>query len=84
MAAGVPVVAADLGAFRRVLGDGEFGRLFPVGDARAAADAVLDLLARPDRGRALGAAGQRAAARYDWSVVAAQVLAVYETVRAGA
>ncbi|ABS04526.1 glycosyltransferase family 4 protein [Kineococcus radiotolerans] len=84
MAAGVPVVAADLGAFRRVLGDGEFGRLFPVGDARAAADTVLDLLARPDRGRALGAAGRRAAARYDWSVVAAQVLAVYETVRARA
>jgi phosphatidylinositol alpha-mannosyltransferase len=80
MAAGAPVVAADLGAFRRVLGEGEHGRLFAVGDARAAADVVLDLLAHPAERRALGAAGQRAAARYDWSVVAAQVLAVYETV----
>ncbi|MFD0481063.1 glycosyltransferase family 4 protein [Kineococcus sp. GCM10028916] len=80
MAAGAPVVAADLGAFRRVLGDGEFGRVFTLGDAASAAEAVLDLLAHPAQRLALGAAGQRAAARYDWSVVAAQVLTVYETV----
>ncbi|PRY17864.1 glycosyltransferase family 4 protein [Kineococcus rhizosphaerae] len=80
MAAGAAVVAADLGAFRRVLGDGAFGALFGVGDARAAAEAVLGLLADPARRRALAAAGQVAAGRYDWSVVAAEVLTVYETV----
>jgi len=80
MAAGVAVAAADLGAFRRVLGDGEFGRLFAVGDARAAADAVLDLLGDAETRQDLARAGQRAADRYDWSVVAAEVLTVYETV----
>ena len=32
MSAGAPVLASDLGAFRRVLDDGEFGVLFPVGE----------------------------------------------------
>src|SRR5207342_3558981 len=32
MAAGTPVVASDIDAFRRVLGGGRAGRLFPVGD----------------------------------------------------
>ncbi|WP_432564764.1 glycosyltransferase family 4 protein [Kineococcus sp. SYSU DK003] len=82
MAAGAAVVAADLGAFRRVLGDGAHGRVFGVGDARAAADAVLELLADPQERRRLAAAGQAAAQRYDWSVVAGEVLTVYETVRA--
>ncbi|WP_432546215.1 glycosyltransferase family 4 protein [Kineococcus sp. SYSU DK004] len=87
MAAGAAVVASDLGAFRRVLtgpdGSGEpAGELFAVGDADAAAAAVLRLLADGPRRRALAAAGQRAAWRYDWSRVAAEVLAVYETVRA--
>ncbi|NAZ76109.1 glycosyltransferase [Kineococcus sp. T13] len=83
LAAGAAVVASDLGAFRRVLEDGRVGRLFPTGDARAAADAVLALLADPAERARLSAAGQVAARRYDWSVVAAEVLAVYETVRAG-
>ncbi|MEZ0492910.1 glycosyltransferase family 4 protein [Kineococcus sp. TBRC 1896] len=80
MAAGVAVVAADLGAFRRVLGDGAHGALFDVGDAAAAAREVLTLLADPDQRAVLAAAGRAAAARYDWSVVAGEVLRVYETV----
>ncbi|GAB3468828.1 glycosyltransferase family 4 protein [Kineococcus endophyticus] len=80
MAAGVAVVAADLGAFRRVLGDGAHGALFTAGDAAAAAREVLALLADPARRAALAAAGQAASARYDWSVVAQEVLRVYETV----
>ncbi|WP_432511145.1 glycosyltransferase family 4 protein [Kineococcus sp. SYSU DK001] len=84
MAAGVAVAAADLGAFRRVLGEGAHGALFASGNARAAAATVLALLRdRPARDR-LARAGQVAAGRYDWSVVASEVLAVYETVAAGA
>jgi phosphatidyl-myo-inositol alpha-mannosyltransferase len=84
MAAGAPVVASDLGAFRRVLDDGACGELFPTGDAGALAEALLAVLADPARRAALTAAGARAARRYDWSVVAADVLAVYETVVLGA
>ncbi len=83
MAAGAAVVASDLGAFRRVLDDGAHGRLFPTGDAAAAAGAVVALLRDPAARERLARAGRRAAQRYDWSVVAADVLAVYETVRAG-
>ncbi|RYE98732.1 MAG: hypothetical protein EOO78_15875 [Oxalobacteraceae bacterium] len=71
-------------AFRRVLDEGAHGVVFPTGDAAAAAAAVVALLRDPVRRAALAAAGQTAAARYDWSVVAAQVLAVYETVQVGA
>src|SRR6201994_3792291 len=44
MAAGTPVVASDLDAFRRVLRDGELGSLVPVGEAAALADALIEVL----------------------------------------
>src|SRR6202000_2360081 len=44
MAAGTPVVAGDLDAFRRVLCNGDVGRLVPVGDGAALADALVELL----------------------------------------
>ncbi|WP_432484071.1 glycosyltransferase family 4 protein [Kineococcus esterisolvens] len=83
LAAGAAVVASDLGAFRRVLDDGAHGRLFATGDAAGAARALVELLGEADERARLARAGQLAAHRYDWSVVAADVLAVYETVRSG-
>ena len=46
--------------------------------------AVLGLLADPERRAALRALGQDRARVFDWGVVADRVLAVYETVIAGA
>lgn len=83
MSAGAPVLASDLDAFRRVLDDGALGVLFPVGDARALAASLLGLLADPARRSRLRERASVAVRRYDWSVVAEEVLAVYETVRAG-
>ena len=79
MAAGSAVVASDLNAFRRVTDDGRAGLLFPVGDERALAEAIAGLLRDEPRRRDLAAAGQRRVAEFDWPVVAAQVLRVYET-----
>jgi phosphatidylinositol alpha-mannosyltransferase len=84
MSAGAPVVAGDLGAFRRVLDDGEFGVLFPVGDGAALAEALVKVLAAPAVRAQLAARAGVAVRRYDWSRVAQQVLRVYETVRLGA
>ena len=84
MSAGAPVVASDLDAFRRVLDGGSAGALFPVGDAGALAREVLALLDDPGRRDTLRAEAARAVRRYDWATVADQVLAVYETVAAGA
>jgi phosphatidylinositol alpha-mannosyltransferase len=80
MAAGAPIVASDLDAFARVLEDGEAGVLVRRGDPAALARALGDLLADPARRAELSAAGPRAAAPYDWKVLARRILAVYETV----
>jgi phosphatidyl-myo-inositol alpha-mannosyltransferase len=84
MSAGAPVLASELGAFRRVLEDGRAGELFPVGDAEALAAAADRLLADQRRRKELREAGFVAVRRYDWSTVAQDVLAVYETVTEGA
>src|SRR6201997_1366670 len=80
MAAGTPVVASDLDAFRRVLCDGECGRLVPVDDRAALADALIQVLANDVLRERYVAAGSTAVRRYDWSVVASQIMRVYETV----
>jgi phosphatidylinositol alpha-mannosyltransferase len=80
MAARIPVVASDLDAFRRVLLDGKVGRLVPVGDAAALAEALIALLEDDALRRRYVAAGAEAVQRYDWSVVANQIMRVYETV----
>jgi phosphatidylinositol alpha-mannosyltransferase len=79
MAAGTPIVASDLDAFRRVLRDGEAGQLATVADPESFAYAIGALLDAPARRRQLAAAGRTLVAHYDWSVVAVEVLHVYET-----
>ncbi|OBB59915.1 alpha-(1-2)-phosphatidylinositol mannosyltransferase [Mycobacterium sp. 852013-51886_SCH5428379] len=84
MAAGTAVVASDLDAFRRVLLDGAAGCLVPVDDADALAVGLIQMLA--DSPEQVAARERRVAAateavhRYDWSVVASQIMRVYETV----
>jgi phosphatidylinositol alpha-mannosyltransferase len=80
MAAGTAVVAADLDAFRRVLRDGEAGRLVPVSDSAALAGALAEVLANDVLRERYITAGSDAVWRYDWSVVANQIMRVYETV----
>jgi len=80
MAAGTAVVASDLDAFRRVLDDGAAGRLVPVEDSEALAAALVDVLGDDAARRQYVEAGHRAVRRYDWSVVAQEILRVYETV----
>jgi phosphatidylinositol alpha-mannosyltransferase len=78
MSAGTAVVASDLDAFRRVLDDGRAGVLTAVNDPAALAAGLRSVLTDPARRSALVAEGQRRVACYDWSVVANQVLRVYE------
>lgn len=80
MAAGTAVVASDLDAFRRVLRDGEAGRLVPVDDPAALAAALIELLDDDALRASYVAAGTDAVRRYDWSVVADEIMRVYETV----
>jgi len=79
MAAGTPVVASDLDAFRLVLDGGRAGVLVSTGSPAALSAALDDLLGDPERRVALAAAGRRRAATWDWPVVARRVVQVYET-----
>jgi len=76
MAAGCAVLAADLPAFRQVLG--EAAAYTPVGDAPRLAAAIIDLLNTPEQAAALAVCGRRRAERFDWSVVARQYLDLYD------
>jgi phosphatidylinositol alpha-mannosyltransferase len=80
MAAGTAVVASDLDAFRRVLADGAAGRLVPVDDSAALAAALIEVLADDAVRQRYVEAAAKAVRRYDWSVVAREILRVYETV----
>ena len=86
MAAGCAVVAADTPGFRNVMCDGVEGHLVDVSAdpastefARAANRLLVDEAAR----RRCAEAGRRTAARFDWTVVTDQVLALYARLRAG-
>lgn len=76
MACGTPVVSTTGGALPEVVGDA--GVLVPPGDDRALAVAIGELLDDEWRRRELGVAGrERIRATFDWSKVAAEVVAVY-------
>ena len=83
MAAGAPVIASDLDAFARVLDGGRCGALFPVGDAAALEETVVDLLGDPAARAELVAAGSRRVTAYDWRTVAGDLIDVYASVTAG-
>jgi len=84
MAAGACVLASDLDAFKRVLNSGggaqplaQAGELFAAGDSADLAVRLAALLDDPIRREQLSAQARAVVTRFDWSVVAAQVLEVY-------
>ncbi|WP_344308110.1 glycosyltransferase family 4 protein [Fodinicola feengrottensis] len=87
MAAGAPVVASDLDAFRQVLNDGSgvpTGRLFRAGDAADLAGVLDRLLDDADVRADLALRASASVGAFDWSVVAERVVEVYELVVAAA
>jgi len=80
MAAGTPVVASNLDAFRRVLDDGAAGLLVPIEDPGALAEAVVTVLTDDTLRAGNVAAASEAVRQYDWQVVADDITMVYETV----
>ncbi len=80
MASGAPIVASDLEAFRQVLHGGEAGELFETGNPAGLAEAAARLLDDPARRATLAAAASAAVREFDWSVVARDVVRVYQAV----
>lgn len=85
MVAGLPVVASDLASIRPFVRPGDTGLLVPAADARAHADAILDLLQHPDETRAMGERGRHlVTTTFNWAAMEPRLLAFYETVLARA
>ena len=75
MAAGTPVVATALPAFRDVLADA--GLLVPLERSGPLAEAVADLLTDEPLAARLSAAGRRRVQEFDFAVVVARTVEVY-------
>jgi glycosyltransferase involved in cell wall biosynthesis len=85
MACGLAVIANAAGALPEVVGsDGHAGRLVPLRNARAMADAMADVLADPEKTERIGRAARKRVERvFQWSDAAARLVEVFEeTLRA--
>lgn len=80
MATGTAVVASDLDAFRRVLDNGRAGRLVAVDNSAELAAGLIEVLADDAVRAGYIECATESVQRYDWSVVAKQIMRVYETV----
>ena len=80
MAAGVPVVASDVGGLPELIVEGETGYLVPAGEPALLAERITALLADPDEAARLGAAGRaRAEEHFSAERMASEVASVYES-----
>jgi N-acetyl-alpha-D-glucosaminyl L-malate synthase BshA len=85
MACEVPVIATNVGGLPEVVTHGVDGYLIPVRDVEAGAKFALEILTRPDRGRAMGKLARvNAKARYCSNDVIPQYEAYYRQVLASA
>jgi len=82
--AGLPVIAGDIAPLREVVREGVDGlhvRTHPV----AIADAILKLLAEPERARWMGVQGrERVLREFTWPIVATRTVRAYESALARA
>ncbi|GHA61820.1 hypothetical protein GCM10010372_72020 [Streptomyces tauricus] len=82
MRCGVPVISTDcpLGP-AEIITEGVDGRLVPVGDSRALAEAMLDLITDEPLRRAMGAAALAGSHRYDAEPIVARYEALFTELR---
>jgi L-malate glycosyltransferase len=81
MACELPVIATDVGGLPEVVTNGVDGYLVPARDVEAAAKQAIEILSRPDRGRAMGQQARTSARRrYCSNDVIPQYEAYYERV----
>jgi glycosyltransferase involved in cell wall biosynthesis len=84
MAAGLPVIATDVGGTREVVEDGVTGYLLQPNDVEGLADRICRLVGDAALRREMGARGRRFVEDgYDWSRIAERTVGVYRGVVRG-
>jgi len=83
LAAGLPLVATDVGGNREIVRPGENGLLCPPGVPHALADALGRLIADAGLAAELRAGAARTVRRFDWDAVVDRYVAVYREALAG-
>src|SRR5436190_4828731 len=78
MAAQTPIVASDLPGYRNVARAGQDALLVPVGEPKALADALVDVLEHPTLAESLVASGERRAAEFSMDVLAERYVDLYD------
>lgn len=79
MAYGLPVVSSDLASTRPFVCQGENGYLVAASDPAAHAQAILQILRRPQRAITMGRQGQEAVrSHYNWDEMEKRLLALYQ------
>jgi glycosyltransferase involved in cell wall biosynthesis len=81
MACGKPCVATRVGGIPEVVDEGRTGLIVDYGDIQGLARALTDVLADPEKAKAMGAAGRkRVEERFTWEIVTEQIEKVYREV----
>jgi len=83
MASGKPIVATDIEGYNNVVTHGKEGLLVPPYNEQALARALKSLVVDEALRLELGSRGRETARRYDWPVVAGEILDYYNKVLAG-
>ncbi len=84
MAAGLPVVACNVGGNPEAVADGVTGRLAPPGKPEAFAAAMAEMLSDGDRRKAMGEAGRRRATEaFSLERMVAEMESMYESLMPG-
>lgn len=84
MAAGTPVVLTDLPAFRQSFTHGHDAWMVPAGDPEALAEAIVELLAAPERAERMARNALEVVEETDTPRIARQYMDAYERVLAAA
>jgi phosphatidylinositol alpha-mannosyltransferase len=80
MACAKPIGASRIDGYEALVGRSECATLVPPGDADALATALLALLESADRRHALGERGAALVRDYEWPVIAARLVSIYQRV----
>jgi len=80
MACGTPVIASEVGGLRYLIKEGETGYFVPMKNPEILAERMRILLLDEELRCKMGMNAAEYARNYDWSIIAREVIAVYEKV----